>query len=421
MAGCAVAKRMSARGLRVALVGLAPRAGWEGVSARSRALLLEEGLDGGEGLMGDPFPRRGCWADREIAGQEWLVERTRLAQSLRVRALEFGVVGYADLAANTAGDGNGWRIRLRAGTTLRAPTLVDARGRRGAERRGPLLIGFGQRFRRRHASPEETRIEAADSAWCWWAAQGSSVWVQIIGRRRSGHPSHWLAAVCGQIPSLARVLKDSIRAGEPIARAAHARLGAGSMVPNSWKVGDAAMALDPLSGQGIYQSLRSARLVSTAVLSVWHGSEPQLARRFVAERHEEAFERGMGIAAGFYRANAGRSEFWEQTAAAYEALLRRAGQRGVESRIERRAVLIDDRIVEREVIVSAGHPRGVWQVSGVPLAELVRHLRTTAGATAASAAASLGRPTQAVASAIRWLREARPESTQGHSNLNPGG
>ena len=43
-------------------------------------------------------------------------------------------------------------------------------------------------------------------------------------------------------------------------------------------------------------------------------------------------------------------------------------------RIERRPVLDRGRIVEREVMVTAEHPRGLWHVDGVPLAALKAYL-----------------------------------------------
>jgi 2-polyprenyl-6-methoxyphenol hydroxylase-like FAD-dependent oxidoreductase len=125
-------------------------------------------------------------------------------------------------------------------------------------------------------------------------------------------------------------------------------------------VGDAAVALDPLSGQGIYQALKSAKLVATAILSVLNGGNAALAERFVIERHEEDFLRGVRVAAEFYGQNAAHGEFWAQTAKAYEVLSVPLGRPHVAGRrIERRPTLIDGRIVEREVIVSGAHPRGV--------------------------------------------------------------
>lgn len=412
VAGSVVARRLKASGLRVALVGSAPRPGWEGVSARSRVLLLEEGLDSSAGLIAGPFERRGTWAGRSVDGQEWLVERSALASALRARALGAGVHGHEGSAIGVAQSQGGWRVALSGGESLHAPLLIDARGRRGAQRRGPLLLAVGQRYRCRPVKAPQTRIEVAGDAWCWWAAVGATLWVQVIAAPRRHHPSTWVAAAAREIPALARLLRGARADGKPCARAAHARLGIASSRSGLWRVGDAAAALDPLSGQGIYQALRSARLTFTAIRSVCDGGDEALAQRFVGERHEETFERGVRVAAEFYRANAAHGEFWAQTATAYEKLLRApmSDRRG--HRIERRAVLSEGRIVERDVLVSAEHPRGVWHVSGVPVADLMRHFGTTAGATVQSASLSLARPPEAVASAMHWLQQ---------SGIQPGG
>ncbi len=63
-----------------------------------------------------------------------------------------------------------------------------------------------------------------------------------------------------------------------------------------WRVGDSALALDPLSGQGVYEALRGARLVAAAIQSVRTGGDAARARRFVTERQEEAWRRGVRAA-----------------------------------------------------------------------------------------------------------------------------
>ena len=401
-AGSVVARRLAAAGVRVALVGAASRAGWEGLSARSRALLAEEGLDGHADVIDGPFARRGAWAGRAVAGMEWLVERSQLAHALRVRARNAGVDDRADTVMRMARGVDHWRVCLRSGGTLAAPILIDARGRRGAQRRGPLLLAFGQRFRRHTPGESGTQIDVTDCGWCWWATQDHTLWVQAVGRPRSGDPAEWATVAAAQIPALARALDGATAAGDPVARAAHARLGLSSHDPTLWHVGDAALALDPLSGQGIYEALRGARLVATAVHSVLEGGDAQLAHRFVTERHEEAWQRGVRVAAGFYRENSDRGAFWVETAAAYETLL---SDGAAPARIERRPVLHDGRILERDVIVTTENPRGVWHVAGVPLAQLKGYLETAQHATVAAAAVALDRSPGAVAAAIHWLQE----------------
>ena len=412
-AGSVVAQRLASSGIRVALLGAAQRPGLEGVSDRSRALLAEENIESesGASLLQGPFIRRGRWGGRPVEGREWLVERASLAEALRESAVSAGVEARPIAVTEVTREAGAWRVSTRSGETLRAPMLVEARGRRGPARRGPLLLAVSQCYRRRRGVAGETRIESADFGWCWWVERDVDLWVQVVARPGRHRPSGWAAAAAHQIPGLARALNGATPVGEPSACAAHARYGLdrrGDVTADPtlrpWRVGDAAVALDPLSGQGIYQALKSARLVATAILSVLNGGDAALAERFVIERHEEDFERGVRVAAEFYRQNAAQGEFWVQTAKAYETLGRPQRRPGAsDRRIERRPTLIDGRIVERNVIVSGAHPRGVLQVAGVPLAELVRHLEVNAGATPKSVSRCLGRPDRAVAAAMHWL------------------
>ena len=418
-AGSVVARRLRSWGLDVALVGSASRSAFEGVSEKARALLAEEGIETEGALIEGPLPREGLWSGRRVEGREWLVDRAQLAAALRARARASGVHVREGLALAMSRGPGAWHIHLRSGEMLAAPHLVDARGR-GAHaggrlrtgaapaERGPLLLAYGQRYRPLGPHRPETRIEAADFGWCWWARNERTLWVQVVGQPHRGDPRGWIGAAAEQVRALACALHGARLEGKPRASGAHACLGAVRDEPGLWRAGDAAVALDPLSGQGIYQALASARLIATAIRSVLSGTDPTLARRFVADWHRQVFERTLRIAAGLYRENSARGEFWSESCARYEAQLH--GERGAmgSARIERRPVLIDERIVERDVLVSAGYPRGVWHVSGVPIAPLLRYFEANAGATLESAANSLEKTPRAVAAAVDWLKQQGP-------------
>lgn len=419
-AGSVTAKRLAATGARVALVGAASRPGWEGLSIRSRALLEEEGLGSQAEFIDGPFTRRGIWtAARAVEGVEWLVERSQLAEALRSLALSAGADCLLDRVATAVHRDSRWHVNLRSGVSLQAPILIEARGRRGAERRGPLLLALGQPFRRRDSVAPGTQIHATDFGWCWWAEQGQMLWLQIVARPRESHPATWAAAAAAQVPPLARALAGASPAGCSIAMPAHARLGLSRHDSMLWRVGDAAMALDPLSGQGVYEALRGARIVGTAVRSVLDGGCASLARRFVADRREETWQRAVRIAADLYGENSGRSKFWAETAAAYAALLPCTAR--FTPRIEPRPVLCNGRIVERDVVVTSDNPRGVWHVADVPVALLKRHFETVEHATADGAALALQRPPMAIEAAIHWLREAGAVPRQGPAVDSSGG
>jgi len=410
-AGSVVAHRLAAAGARVALIGGASSPGCEGISLRSRALLSEEGVDPESEIIAGPFRRRGVWADgRAIEGTEWLVERSQLAEALRVRARAAGADERQDIVTLVKRIADHWEVCLRTGESLWAPIVVDARGRRGPQLRGPLLLAVGQRFQKLLCGApgaSGTGIGVTDFGWCWWAERESALWVQVVGRPRARNPAAWLAAAAAQVPALARALDGASAQGELVARPAHARLGVAPSDPTRWQVGDAALALDPLSGQGVYEALRGARLAATAIQSVMNGGDALAAHRFIAERREEAWQHGVSVAAAFYRESGDRGAFWSGTAAAYEALLPNpveSAERAVAARIERRPVLDEGRIFERDVIVTAANPRGVWHIAGVPLVELREYLERSDQPTVSAAAAVFDRPQSAVVSAIHWLQ-----------------
>jgi menaquinone-9 beta-reductase len=402
-AGTVVARRLAADGADVVVVrGAAPAAAREGYSRRSRERLLEEGLDEVVATLGGPVARGGCWGlGRTVHGLEWLADRARVAAALEVALARARVTRVAGPATRVARSGEGFTVEA-AGGRLETRLVVDARGRRGPQSRGPLLLALGRRFAC-HTGRPATRIEPWPEGWCWLADDGRQVFVQLVGAARRGRPAHWFGAAAARVAGLTEILAAPA-AGPLIARPAHARLGRASPDLGLWRVGDAALALDPLSGQGVYEALRGAATVAAAVGTVLDGGDALLAARFVTERNEEAWARAVGSAAGFYAENAALGRFWTATATAYAGLTAPAAPGP--TRIERRPVLEGGRIRERPVLVTAKVPRGAWHVAGVPLIALLELVRDAAPATPAvlDAAQRLDRPPAAVESALRWLR-----------------
>jgi flavin-dependent dehydrogenase len=365
VAGSTVARRLRALGATVALVGGESRPGIEGLSERGVQLLREEGVDAGA----LPAMRTGIWGARRIEGREWLIERERLARMLRHRAGDAGAELHRGPACHLRRDNGIWRVSLAGGTVLQAPWLIDARGRRGAALSGPRLLAVSASFRSRTESAPATRIEPFGSGWCWWARCGKELYVQITRRPRVAPPETWLSTAMRGLPELMSALEGAVCVSGLRARPAHARRAAGA-IQSGWRAGDAAWAPDPLSGQGVYEALRSAQLIATAMGSVLEGGDLELARRFVAERQEHAYERAVRIAAEFYRENGERGEFWGDTAQQYQGLLRDPPN-NIEPHIEPRPVLLSGRIVLRDVLITPRYPRGIWQAGRVPVARPV--------------------------------------------------
>jgi len=405
-AGAVVARRLAADGVDVVVVpGAAPTAAREGISRRTRERLHQEGLDEVVATLAGPVPRGGRWGEgRAVDGREWFADRARVARALRAALARARVPCAAGPATRVVRGADGFAVECAAGC-LEARLLVDARGRRGPQSRGPLLLALGRRFAHR-SGRAATRIEPWSQGWCWLADDGEQVFVQLVGAARGARPAHWFEAAAAHVPGLGEILAAA-PVGPLVARPAHARLGRASPDPGLWRVGDAALALDPLSGQGVYEALRGAAIVAAAVGTVLEGGDAALAARFVAERYREAWSTAVDSAARFYAENAALGRFWTDTAAAYAGLAAPAAPAAAGPvRVERRPVLEDGRIRERPVLVTALVPRGVWHVAGVPLVALLELVRDAAPAAPAviDAAQRLDRPPAAVDSALRWLK-----------------
>ena len=316
-------RRLAAAGARVALVGAAARAGWEGLSRRSVALLAEEGSrtpQAGHHRWAVCAERRVGRPQGPRARSGWssgVHSRTACAPA---RARPESMTG-ADTVTEPSVGGRQWRGLTRAGGDARG-AAGDRRARASRARAArTVAAGGGTAIPSEARAPPKRRLSRARTSMrSILAGAGGrrghdALWVQVVGRPRGAGEaadarSAWIAAAAAQIPALAQRARGCATDGELVAGPAHARLGLGvrreARDATRWRVGDAALALDPLSGQGVYEALRGARLVATAVQSVMRGGDAPPAHRFVAERQEESWISGVRAAAGFYRENAAR-------------------------------------------------------------------------------------------------------------------
>ena len=163
----------------------------------------------------------------------------------------------------------------------------------------------------------------------------------------------------------------------------HARSSTAILSPQvcgeNWiRVGDAAMAVDPLSGNGIFQSLSSALQAPAVINTLLRKPERSLlAQRFHQRRVEQLFLRFASIGRDFYGDEQRWPDqpFWQARRQWPDAEVAHAEADFSALRIESAPVLKDGFVDEAEVVIMADQPLGVWHVQGVELAPLVRRLR----------------------------------------------
>jgi flavin-dependent dehydrogenase len=220
-------------------------------------------------------------------GHGWHLDRQRFDRSLRVVAAGAGVDVRVGATASVCGRWvRGWRVGLGDRGEVHARALVDATGRRaalaraiGARReRSDRLVGvFGSAPARPGDVDARTLVEAMPDGW-WYTAL-------VPGRRRVAvllsdadlvppdvrTPAGFLSAL-GCTDHIGPLLADG--AIEPRTEPAH---GSRLRPPggDGWvAVGDAALAFDPLSSQGmttaLYTGLAGARAIDAHL-----GGHPQ--------------------------------------------------------------------------------------------------------------------------------------------------
>lgn len=265
--------------------------------------------------------------------QGLLVDRGHFDQSLlnHARALGVRVFQPATVAEKALRD-DGWNLRIEteAGALeLRAAFLADATGRAArlrSHRRptGCRTVALHAYWQGREL-PTQPRIEAGEAEWYWGVPLPNGVYNTLIfldaarfraarasllseGFRALIEHSGLLAGATG-----ARLL------GRVFAADATPYLDEESVTLRSIKVGDAALALDPLSSSGVQKAIQTA--LSGAVVVNTLLRKPELgeaARRFYGDRLREASDQHRQWAAAQYASVTAQraGTFWSDRAAA---------------------------------------------------------------------------------------------------------
>jgi hypothetical protein len=237
-----------------------------------------------------------------------------------------------------------------------------------------------------------TAIATLAEGWAWMAAypDGRRVVQFLVAADAVPGRAHLTVLherLLEALPDAVAWVDGAAPEGEAVARDATPVLRAGLVGPDHLRVGDAAFATDPLSGHGVFEAMGGAFAAAAAINTLL--SEPAalpLVRAFVEGRAKAIFEHHARTGRAFYQAE-GRwpdAPFWRERAA-WPPGADPLGTSGV----RRQPVVVDDRIVEREVLFTPRHPRGVLAIDGVELAPLLRAGDAVGGAAAGAAMAWL--------------------------------
>ena len=394
-AGCTVAIGLRKLGYRVALVH-APRP-WqtcEGISARTCEGLRNAGLLRALAVVPAASPRRAHWnGESNTANTEHLVPRQAFDAAALADAAAAGVEllpGRLRQVDDSTGADLCLHIEPPGGTatTLRCRFLVDARGRASAgtgdqQLRGPETVSLLQ-LRRGSPGATGSGVTSFADGWAWLAATADGLrFIQLTVTAadnrlpKRGELNRWFDHSLAQLPPLPGLELPGEPLGNVIARGSTSILQGELVTSHTLRTGDAAMAVDPLSGNGIFQSLSSA-LIAPAVINtlLQYPQERALAAQFYRNRVRHTFLRFARMGRDFYRMETRwpAAQFWLQRQAWPDQEPSHADTAPTLLGVESRPVVAGDRICARDVAVTSDQPLGVWHAGGVELAPLLRDL-----------------------------------------------
>ena len=434
-AGALAARQLAVFGLKVVLIhhprGNRQHLG-ESLSASAPRLLASYGLE----LPGSVYAPRPNdhfvrWGGREEripaqpepgAGEgQRLVRRDRLDDWALDEARRAGALIVEGSAAPDTGNETAALVVRRPGESdlrIAAGALVDASGRSGVlTRRNRVWPEYRTTALTAHFAPgdrEGTLIETFPDGWVWSApvVGGRRDVTVMLDRDDAGNPED------GFREALRRVDLEGFVTGDPLepVRAADVtqyrlRSAAYADGPTLIVVGDAASALDPLSGLGTMKAMDSG-LTGAVVLRTALERPPDapLALAFHSAKETGLAAEAEDRIAGFYAEEERFAErrFWRRRSQktpspAPPPRLPRDGRLtpATGSRVETQGVLQGDWIVPAEAVVRPSRFRPGHKFAGITLAELFRTASALGGIRRTLEA--FPAPEPAVRAALAWL------------------
>lgn len=401
-AGALTAARLHAQGYRVGVVSAENRQiRFEGLSERVRGILTAQGFENALASVGPEVERHVVWngAEPEARNRECLVERGAFDHGLH---LDLAARGIDLIDANISRfehSADVWTVetgRPDDSGRIEGRFLVEARGRRAPRGAGsdsavsgPETTALAREISGLPKRPM-TLIATYPDGWVWAISGGQGVGVVQLfvdsSERRLPKAAKLDGFFAGELAKV-REIESWIGQGE-LQGNVSARNATNYRMPDLVadgfiRVGDAAAGVDPLSGHGMFEALGSALAASATIHTMIARPEnTELAQGFYRERAEQAHLRYCRVGRDFYALEQRWPDrpFWRARAAWPDAEPAHAPPYVGPVEIMAKPVISGGIIVERKVCVTPDHPRGVWRVADVPLAELVRELKPHEGA-----------------------------------------
>lgn len=309
---------------------------------------------------------------------EFLVERKSMDCAFRDHVAKQGIAVIVETAEYRSKE-QGILVTSGSGRQLEVNRVIDARGRKAHSGKhsshGPATVSIGGWLDRYTPGEAYAQVVPFREGWAWAAHPGDGhAWFQVT-----------LDAVEGKDPPLSR-LQEALESckqhfAHPLSgsfynilvRGCAPVIGNFESNPRVIPVGDAAAAMDPLSGNGMFWAVSSALAASASIntLEKLPGAASEtLVRRYLQERIRENYYRQARLGRDFLRMESRYRDapFWTKRINFPDNEALHQPQNGI---AVKNSIVVEDGILkEKEILITALEPSGVAWVDGIEAAKI---------------------------------------------------
>ncbi len=412
-AGAIAAIGLTRLGFRVSVIStLRKHDVVEGISEKVYRALKNAGLAHAVNTISAPVPRYVHWnGEHNAANTERLVKRQRFDSAIITDLLKhnINVINAHIISFNSVS--NGWEVVTSKKGSFHANFIVEARGRAaetkiGSEiavetsqssikRLGSLSFSKNWLLPPTNITPFTSAI-SLDCGWLWLAyicnnpesPDDKTLFTQLTINKKTPLAKNKLAittyikqtlhSLSPETQKFAALINDTNINVSPFARDSSPRQANELVTDNYIRIGDAAMAVDPLSGNGIFQSVSSALSAPAVINTLINKPENALlAKTFYEARISHLFTRFCRMGRDFYQMELrwANEPFWLERAKWPDAIPAHNSNNDKVIEVSQRPVIAGQFIEQRAVLITKNQPLGIWQINGHNAVELYKKRR----------------------------------------------
>ncbi|MFY0677366.1 MAG: FAD-dependent monooxygenase [Neptuniibacter sp.] len=199
--------------------------------------------------------------------------------------------------------------------------LVDARGKSAIKKSNILLKGPKTiTLVRQYQCVENktwSQVESSNIGWAWAASDGKTVYFQItidpeVTPIKKDNLEDFFTDISKNFKIYKKLSESKLLKKRITARDSTSIINGNAVSLNHINIGDSAMAVDPLSGSGIFQSLSSTLAAIPVINSILKEKNPEIALDFYNKKILEIFLRFSRIGRDFYKDYNSDSDFYRE-------------------------------------------------------------------------------------------------------------